>query len=163
MSDPQKTDTQKTDKVDFDPQKTDNSSIDYWPEMSFDFNRVFRQIKGEPDESEDVKKLRSELNSFKTELKPWIEEVGDTRHEKLKLLRKFLGEFVFVDRDPQAKLAVNELNPMFVDYAMKKGGITIQPNEIKGLMCQLFNKDRNDTSFWYKGNNGCYYHGIRWK
>lgn len=148
---------------------SESGTTDYWPEMSFDIDRVFRQIQGKPDENPEVKQLRAEMNTFKKELKPWVKEETYARQEKLRLLCNFLRSFIVKTDDSNARLAVNELNPAFVKYAWTKGGIVIQPFEIKGLMYQLFELDPKEDElkpsnerFWYKGNNGCFYRTLRW-
>ncbi len=135
--------------------------MDFWPDHDFDFNNVFRVTTNPKGVDPEVAKLRVELNEFKTELKPWLQEVGDSRKAKLDLLKSFLQTYIV--SDASGKLSVNELNPMFVKYVHTKSGLVVEPTSIKGYMETLFNKPKHDPNFWYKGNVGCFYSGIRWK
>jgi len=135
--------------------------MDFWPDNVFDFDRVFRTTVNSQDSDPEVKKLREELNEFKTELKPWLQDLGDTRKTKLELLKEFLKQYVVTD--VSGKLSVKEFNPMFVKYVHTKSGLVVEPNTIKGLMETLFNKNKNDGDFWYKGHRECFYKGLRWK
>jgi hypothetical protein len=135
--------------------------MDFWPDNDFDFDRVFRTTVNPKGVDPEVAKLRQELNEFKTELKPWLQEVGDSRKTKLELLKTFIQTYIV--SDPSGKLSVKEFNPMFVKYVHTKSGLIVEPTSIKGYMESLFNKPKDDPKFWYKGHRECFYSGLRWK
>ena len=135
--------------------------MDFWPDNDFDFDRVFRTTVNPKGVDPELAKVRQELNDFKTELKPWLQEVGDSRKTKLELLKTFLQTYIV--SDGSGKLSVKEFNPMFVKYVHTKSGLIVEPTSIKGYMESLFSKPKDDPNFWYKGHRECFYKGLRWK
>lgn len=135
--------------------------MDFWPDNPFDFDRVFRTTVSGKNADPEVVQVRNELNEFKTELKPWLQEVADSRKVKLELLKTFLHDYVVVDTS--GKLNVTEFNPMFVDYVKTKSGLILEPTSIKGMMESLFGKVKDDPEFWYKGHRDCFYRTLRWR
>lgn len=130
--------------------------MDFWPDRDFNFNHIFNITVNPKKTSPEVVNLRQELNEFKTELKPWLQEIGDSRIAKLNLLKNFLNEYVV--SNPSGKLSVKEFNPMIVKYVKMKSGLPLETISIKGLMESLFNKSKDDVNFWYKGDK--YFSGI---
>ncbi len=135
--------------------------MDLWPQREFDFDKVFRATTNPEGVDPDIAKVRKELNDFKTELKPWLQEVGDSRRRRLEMLGEFLHSFVILDMN--GRLAVSELNPVVCKYIYEKTGLVTETTSIKRYMETLYEKPKNDTNFWYKGNGGCFYKGIRWR
>jgi hypothetical protein len=134
--------------------------MDLWPQRDFDFDRVFKTTVNPSGIDQEVAKVREELNQFKTELKPWLQEVGDSRVKKIEALKQFLKEYVV--SDPSGKLNVSEFNPMVFSYIQNKTGLITETTSIKSYMESLFNKSKDDGDFWYKGHRDCFYKGIRW-
>jgi hypothetical protein len=135
--------------------------MDFWPDHDFDFDRVFRTTVNPKGVDPELAKVRQELNDIKSELKPWLQEVGDSRKSKLELLKTFLQTYIV--SDASGKLSVKEFNPMFVKFVHTKSGLIVEPTSIKGYMESLFNKSKDDPNFWYKGHRECFYRGLRWK
>lgn len=136
-------------------------NLDYWPAKSFDFDRVFRKTVNPKGINPEVAQVRQELNEFKEELKPWLQEIAEIRMEKLKLLKEFVELYIVID--PEGRLNVKQFNPMFVKFVKTTSGMILEPNTIKGLMESLFNKSKDDGNFWYKGHRDCFYRGLRWR
>lgn len=135
--------------------------MDLWPQRDFDFDRVFSTTANPSGVDPELAKVRDELNQFKTELKPWLQEIGDSKMRKLQSLGEFLTEYVIID--PNGKLNVTEFNPMVFEYIKSKTGLITEITSIKGYMESLYNKSKDDSTFWYKGHRDCFYAGIRWK
>ena len=135
--------------------------MDFWPDYNYDFDTVFKTTVNPEGTHPEVSTVRQELNEFKIELKPWLQEVGDSRKVKLELLKAFLEAYVV--SDPGSKLSVKEFNPMVVKYVHAKSGLVLEPTSIKGLMEALFNKPKGDPNFWYKGHRDNFYKELRWK
>lgn len=127
----------------------------------FDFDRVFNTTINPSGVDPEVAKVREELNQFKIELKPWLQEVGDSRSRKIESLKKFLTEYVIIDSD--GKLNISELNPMIYAFIKNDTGLITETTSIKGYMELLYNRSKDDPNFWYKGNRNCFYKGLRWK
>src|ERR1700678_1581502 len=138
--------------------------MDLWFQPECDFDKLFTATVNPKGVSPEVAKVRDELNNFKADLKPWLQEVGDSRKKKLEVFGEFLQNYVILD--PNGKLAVSELNPIICNYIHKKTGLITETTSIKGYMETLYERTKSNDQqlpFWYHGNGGYFYRGIRWK